>query len=272
MVGAECQCPWIDVSGYSSKLTGCTVSQPSVVSRSRSQQSLTASEDYYSLSSESSHRSSDRASHPPARSSRRPYMRRSSTPKNDSPARSYEGIATPVEVRQVSITPMRGVGRRRDDLGVRGSRRASPIRRKPVPSTVYESSSPLSATNYTPVPAESSTMRAISQQEDPPTPEADDTEYIRFALDQITNDSNGAGDMHVSHRPTSEVPNIGPFSFEEKPGESEDPLHNHPQYHGRGESPPIPSHSPRPSSVLLPRNMKHDCKYQCSFSHLEHPY
>ncbi|KAG9608164.1 hypothetical protein KCU77_g3902, partial [Aureobasidium melanogenum] len=92
---------------------------------------------------------------------------------------------------------MRGHGVRRRDLAPTEisvppipPRRGSPIRRKPVPSTVLETSSHLEPIRI-PQAALSSASMQIARQYDPPTPEAD-TPYVRFALDQITRDEDEA--------------------------------------------------------------------------------
>lgn len=93
---------------------------------------------------------------------------------------------------------MRGYGKRRRDEPEPdsfGFRRSSPIRRKPVPSTVFENppdlimGRPLSS-HPPPRMSQSSAARQMS----PPSPGADDdTPYIHFALDQITRDEEIGG-------------------------------------------------------------------------------
>jgi hypothetical protein len=90
---------------------------------------------------------------------------------------------------------MRGHGvRRRDAAPTEISvppippRRGSPVKRKPVGSTVYESPSQFEPIRM-PQAALSSASLQIARQYDPPTPEAD-TPYVRFALDQITRDED----------------------------------------------------------------------------------
>ncbi|KAI4733391.1 hypothetical protein E4T50_16053 [Aureobasidium sp. EXF-12298] len=90
---------------------------------------------------------------------------------------------------------MRGHGVRRRDLGPTEisvppipPRRGSPVKRKPVPGTVYESPSRIEPIRI-PQAALSSASMQIARQYDPPTPEAD-TPYVRFAIDQITRDED----------------------------------------------------------------------------------
>ena len=88
---------------------------------------------------------------------------------------------------------MRGIGvRRRDTTDMEPvppipARRSSPVKRKPVPSTVFESP-PRPEPIKIPKAALSSTAKEIARLPNPPTPEADDTPYVHFALDQITRD------------------------------------------------------------------------------------
>lgn len=90
---------------------------------------------------------------------------------------------------------MRGHGVRRRDLAPTEisvppipPRRGSPVKRKPVPSTVFESPPRLEPIRV-PQAALSSASMQIARQYDPPTPEAD-TPYVRFAVDQITRDED----------------------------------------------------------------------------------
>lgn len=201
-----------------------TVSQPRLL-RTRSEQSLTASEDYYSLSSGSSGRSNRRASRQRSQSeSRKP--RRPAASRYQTARESYEGIARPVEVvRQVEtprLTPMRGIGKRRREEPEAESfdfRRSSPIRRKPVPSTVFENppdlvmGRPLSS-HPPPRMAQSSAARQLS----PPSPGLDDdTPFIHFALDQLNRDEEVRGSRSYveSRRPRDEY-DLGPLPFEEE--------------------------------------------------------
>lgn len=241
------------VANYTNaKLTKAAVSQPSVV-RSQSQQSLVASEDYYSLSSRSSNRSIVSGAVP--RTYSRPDIDRFLPPaqvriptRGSPPRVSYEGIATPIEVRQVespriNITPMRGVGKRRaDESGaIEGSRREVPLQRKSVPSTVYEEA-PRSTTGYTLAPAESSIMKDFARDPNPPTPEMTDTQHILFALNQITNDPDERGERVPLAGSFDDKSELGPFLLDKK-----EPLRSHPLPARDSISPPIPYRNPRRS-------------------------
>ncbi|KAL1301596.1 hypothetical protein AAFC00_005826 [Neodothiora populina] len=239
--------------GDSLHLKHTNVSQPSI-QRTTSQQSLAASEDFYSLSSRSgsSTASGERRVHPTPRSPPRPHIERFLTApsRRPSPPRvSYEGIATPVEVRQVElprITPMRGIGRRRRDESEIGS--SATIRRKPVPSIVYEDS-PRSSIRYSAVPVESSAMKQAAYAPQPPSPETSDAPYIRFALDQITNGPNERGERIPLNQSYEDKPDLGPFMFEKN-----SPLRSHPVNRRDTTSPPIPPRSPRRSVTHSPDN------------------
>ncbi|THW22919.1 hypothetical protein D6D24_00887 [Aureobasidium pullulans] len=234
------------------------VSQPRL-ERTYSERSFTASEDYYSLSSRSSNRSDSRASqsrpYPLPRTHSRSIRRIESPASPDETSRqSYEGIARPVLIRQVSkpaSRPMRGVGVRRRDLGPTEvsvppipPRRGSPIKRKPVPSTVFESPPRLEPIRI-PQAALSSASMQIARQSDPPTPEAD-TPYVRFAIDQITRDEDVAEGK----------PWLGP---EFGHGYDEGPIPLNQEYPPIPDDPyddispiPIPPRSPRRKSSAIP--------------------
>jgi len=97
---------------------------------------------------------------------------------------------------------MRGQGRRRQSdptaftqpNPLRSNPRISPIRRKPIPSTVYEGETPqLDHKMIHPAAAESSAIKSLAVERNPPTPENDDTPYVHFALDQLTRDEEVRG-------------------------------------------------------------------------------
>ncbi|KXT15539.1 hypothetical protein AC579_6528 [Pseudocercospora musae] len=199
------------------------VSNPSVVHHRPSLQSVTASEDYYSLSgSNSSTHSNDilgaagRSQHTITRFQTPPSRYRT-------PQQSTTALARPIQERnggeaegeeaQHRKTPMRGEGKRRlssDEaigavvplLGASSSAppqgqtqlREGGIRRKPVPSVVMEDGSPpRTANRISPTLAHSSTAQQINRERDAPTPGVDDTPYIHFALDQLTRDEEVRG-------------------------------------------------------------------------------
>ena len=174
-----------------------TVSQPRL-QHTASQHSVTASEDYYSLSSESTY--SDES----IRSVNRIPIQRHSTPPSRyrTPMHSHERL--PRDLRDPSrerrTTPMSGQGRRRRSdpnfpppNPLRSNPRTSPVRRKPIPSTVYEGNSPQSDRHMSPENAQSSAAKEIARGPSPPTPHVDDTPYIQFALDQLTRDEEVRG-------------------------------------------------------------------------------
>jgi hypothetical protein len=181
------------------------VSNPSIVHR-RSEQSITASEDYYSLSpSSSSSTYQPRHINDPAYSEA--TIIRYSTPPSRlrTPAHSRDNLSQYTRVNQVddgnpSGAALRGPGQRRQSLDSSSSRErhilAMPaplnyradggIRRKPVPSTVLENPN-------SPTQAEASIIAERSHFGSPPTPGPHDESYVRFALDQLTRDEEVRG-------------------------------------------------------------------------------
>ncbi|KAF2724718.1 hypothetical protein K431DRAFT_309845 [Polychaeton citri CBS 116435] len=156
--------PTLSIDPYTTRHVN--VSSPSVVHRKESEQSITASEDYYSLSSSSNSIRTVSAAHQQssltiARYATPPSQYRtplqSSTNLGRYPSREHAiaaaTVAAPVEERK---TPMRGFGKRRESLPAEdppygGSDVAIPepsrtrdaaVKRKPVPSTVIEMPSP----------------------------------------------------------------------------------------------------------------------------------
>ena len=191
-----------------------TVSNPSIVHKP-SKQSITASEDYYSLSSGDS-------AHLPAGAQSTNTIHRYQTPPSRyrTPASSQQNIASIAQAQyaidesadpEVRKTPMRGEGKRRQSfpessssssagpstigpIGAMATLREGGVRRKPVPSTVIEDvDSPKSQEFVDPNGARSSVARDLDQGVSPPTPGQDDTPYIRFALDQLTRDEEVRG-------------------------------------------------------------------------------
>jgi hypothetical protein len=182
-----------------------TVSNPSIVHR-RSEQSITASEDYYSLSpSSSSSTYNPRHMNDPAYSEA--TIIRYSTPPSRfrTPAQSRDNLNQYSRVTQVddsnsSGAALRGLGQRRQSVDSSSSRerqqlampaplnfRASGfIRRKPVPSTVIENPN-------SPTQPEASIIADRSHFGSPPTPGPHDEQYVRFALDQLTRDEEVRG-------------------------------------------------------------------------------
>lgn len=176
------------------------VSNPSIVHR-RSEQSITASEDYYSLSpSSSSSTYTPRHINDPAYSEA--TIIRYSTPPSRlrTPAHSRDNL-NQVDDGNLNRAALRGLGQRRQSLDSSSSRErravAMPaplnyrtdggIRRKPVPSTVIENPN-------SPTQPEGSIVADRSRYySSPPTPGPHDDQYVRFALDQLTRDEEVRG-------------------------------------------------------------------------------
>lgn len=181
------------------------VSNPSIVHR-RSEQSITASEDYYSLSpSSSSSTYQPRHINDPAYSEA--TIIRYSTPPSRlrTPAHSRDNLNQYSRLNQVDDgnsngAALRGLGQRRQSVDSSSSRERNPIampaplnfradggiRRKPVPSTVMENP-------HSPTQGESSIIADRSHFGSPPTPGPHDEQYVRFALDQLTRDEEVRG-------------------------------------------------------------------------------
>nr|OQO29640.1 hypothetical protein B0A51_02248 [Rachicladosporium sp. CCFEE 5018] len=181
-------------------LKATNVSSPSIVHR-RSEQSITASEDYYSLNSSRSRSSID-----PTRSN--PAITRYTTPPSRyrTPAQSHDNLATQQPYDSTAGTSaLRGAGQRRQSLEAGAERgvltapmqhahlREGGVRRKPVPSTVMER--PESGVLVSPTISTRGTV--IDQRSNfdpsPPTPGPHDEQYIRFALEQLTRDEEVRG-------------------------------------------------------------------------------
>ena len=194
------------------------VSNPSVVHPKSSQQSIAASEDYYSLSASSqSSRHTIRglddhhslASHPitryttppsryrtPAQSaSHLPIDSRDDVTEN-APQDDHPDLAAFEEVRK---TPMRGQGKRRSTSAQYDveepvapiTLREGGIRRKPVPSAVVES--PRSFDHIDHTNSRSSIAADLDRQFGAISPDQDDAPFIHFALDQLTRDEEVRG-------------------------------------------------------------------------------
>lgn len=194
--------PWPDQGLTNHNLA---VSNPSIVHR-RSEQSITASEDYYSLSASSSSSTyNPRHINDPAYSEA--TIIRYSTPPSRlrTPAHSRDNLRQYTQVNQVDDdqpigAALRGLGQRRQSLDSSSSRErqaiAMPaplnfradggIRRKPVPSTVMENPN-------SPTQPEASIIADRSRFSSPPTPGPHDEQYVRFALDQLTRDEEVRG-------------------------------------------------------------------------------
>ena len=173
-------------------LTDVAVSQPRL-ERSSSQHSVTASDDYYSLSSTSDYSTEAQ-----------PRTRQFPTPPSHYRTPMQSGERLPRDLRDPTqdtrTTAMRGPGRRRlsdpsimpNPNPLSSHPRTSPVQRKPVPSTVFESTPP-SARGSRHGNTHSSAALEIEREHSPPTPGDDDTPYIHFALDQLTRDEEVRG-------------------------------------------------------------------------------
>ncbi|TKX23144.1 hypothetical protein C1H76_4692 [Elsinoe australis] len=171
------------------------VSQPQLHQASDTQ-SVTASEDYYSLTSSSAYSDESQSARPAP-------IRRYQTPPSRyrTPMASGERIQTADMIAEQTNVPMRGTGRRRQSDADRTSYpnplqsnpRVGAVGRKPVPSTVYEGNSPETIRGPIPNLAMSSAAKDLNREPSPPTPGVDDTPYIHFALDQLTRDEEVRG-------------------------------------------------------------------------------
>ncbi|KAK5163372.1 uncharacterized protein LTR77_010745 [Saxophila tyrrhenica] len=212
--------------GQELSLKHTNVSNPSIIRSQPSKQSITASEDYYSLSS--SHSSNDTARILDDRGFATHTINRYSTPpsryrtplqsRDQLPSQSQINLAQSQNAEEeVRKTPMRGEGRRRrsvDDssnVAVAGAPssttvlREGGVRRKPVPSTVMEAPSPASSGFIDPAAARSSAAHDIDREQSATTPGHDDTPYIRFALDQLSIDEQAVGPRRYPGRPAFPV-------------------------------------------------------------------
>ncbi|PNS19626.1 hypothetical protein CAC42_7470 [Sphaceloma murrayae] len=183
------------------------VSQPQL-HQAGDTQSVTASEDYYSLTSSSAYSDESQTALPPP-------IRRYKTPPSRyrTPMASGERLPAEQSMEQSSV-PMRGQGRRRQSDADRTSYpnplqsnpRPGAIGRKPVPSTVYEANSPETIRGPTPRLAMSSAAQDLDREPSPPTPGVDDTPYIHFALDQLTRDEEVRGSRMYPDQRTERLP------------------------------------------------------------------
>jgi len=224
------------------------VSNPSIVHR-RSEQSITASEDYYSLSP-----SSSSSTYAPRHISEATIIRYSTPPSRlRTPAHSRDNLRdnlNQVDDANLNRAALRGLGQRRQSIDSSSSRErraiAMPaplnyrpdggIRRKPVPSTVIED--PNSPTS--PIQPESSIVADRSRYySSPPTPGPHDDQYVRFALDQLTRDEEVRGSRQYadSERGRSVNPLYPLNTSTAQPSES----YNPPMRENRSSAPPLVS-------------------------------
>ena len=189
-----------------------TVSNPSIVEYKPSVHSVTASEDYYSLSGSST--SSDDRKNQAAASTNAIHRYVTPPSRYRTPAQSRDQLQHILSEEQdadagaseIRKTPMRGEGKRRQsagsdrERGITGTGAPAPVlreggvRRKPVPSIVIERNSVSNADGMIdPSNARSSVARELAREGSPETPGQDDTPFLHFALDQLTRDEEVRG-------------------------------------------------------------------------------
>ena len=201
-----------------SKLRYVNTSTPQLV-HSNSKQSITASDDYYSLTSEGS-----------SNDDRNKAQRYQTPPlRMQSPDPSRDALQSEATIPTIRPVKHKDPG---DDetpeVPIRNERHRIP--RKPVSSSSSEGTV---------------IRRSISEVVSPPTPGVDDTPYIQFAIDQLTRDEEVAGPRH-------------PGSSESYPVERIIPDEGLGYYGSRQQKQPLRPHdrrkeSPRKSWSIYPR-------------------
>ena len=157
-----------------SNLKHVNTSRPQLV-HSSSKQSVTASDDYYSLTSEAS--SSDERN--TVRQYETPPMHiRSADESRD----ALQSQAKQSEATIPTIRPVKHKDPADEDLEKATTSGEHKVRRKPISSSSSQS--------------ETTIMRRPIDEVSPPTPGVDDTPYIQFAIDQLTRDEEVAGPRH----------------------------------------------------------------------------
>lgn len=157
-----------------SNLKYVNTSRPQLV-HSNSKQSVTASDDYYSLTSEAS--SSD--NHNTIRRYETPPMRMRSA---DASRDALQSEAKQSEATIPTIRPVKHKDPADEDLEKATTSGQHKIKRKSTSSSSSES--------------ETTIMRRPIDEVSPPTPGVDDTPYIQFAIDQLTRDEEVVGPRH----------------------------------------------------------------------------
>lgn len=126
--------------------------------------------------------------------------------------------------------PMKGPGRRRHSDAdqqslpspLQSNPRSSGLARKPVPSSYFDGSSPST------VRISGSSLSSAARELGPPSPGDDDTNYIHFALDQLTRDEEVRGsrvypgDKHFSRPIRDSHDTVRPSFIPVSPLEPED--------------------------------------------------
>lgn len=151
-----------------SNLRSVSVSTPKLV-HVNSKQSITASDDYYSLTSDESSNEG------------RTAVRRYETPPMHMPSADPSRDAIHSEAKQSEATipairPIKHTDPSDDNLVTLPPVGEHKIKRKPLSSSSYSSSS------------QGTILQRPIDQISPPTPGVDDTPYIQFAIDQLTRD------------------------------------------------------------------------------------
>lgn len=167
-----------------SKLRYVNTSTPQLV-HAHSKQSITASDDYYSLTSEGSSNDDRNVVH---RYQTPPLQMRSADPSRD----ALQSEATIPTIRPVKHKDSGGDSS--PEVPIRNEQYR--ISRKPVSSS--------SSSEGTIV------RRPVSEAISPPTPGVDDTPYIQFAIDQLTRDEEVAGPRHPGSSASYPVERIIP--------------------------------------------------------------
>ncbi|KAL2043166.1 hypothetical protein N7G274_004226 [Stereocaulon virgatum] len=207
-----------------SNLKHVNTSRPQLV-HSSSKQSVTASDDYYSLTSEAS--SSDERN--AVRQYETPPMHMRSA---DESRHALQSEAKQSEATIPTIRPVKHKDPADEDLEKATTSGEHKIRRKPTSSSSSQS--------------ETTIKRRPIDEVSPPTPGVDDTPYIQFAIDQLTRDEEVAGPRHeglgseASYPVDRIVPDQGLGYYDQRlRGQYPDPERR------RQDSPP-------PESVLIP--------------------
>lgn len=189
----------------------CTASRPQLV-HTNSKQSVTASDDYYSLKSLTSEGSSndDRAAAP----------RYETPPMHGHPA-NQDAQQPEATIPKIEPLRPRETYHAGPDAGASSNQHA--VKRKPVSTSS----------------SEGTIVRRPISTVSPPTPGVDDTPYIQFAIDQLTRDEEVVGSRHQSNG--TEIPypveRIIPNQYRDR---------------AIPQAPPIPpSDSPRPFSESI---------------------
>ena len=166
-----------------SKLRYVNTSTPQLV-HTNSKQSITASDDYYSLTSEGS---SNDDRHMAQRYQTPPLRMRSEDPGRD----ALQSEATIPTIRPIKHQDP--PEEEKPEIPIRNEQHRIP--RKPVSQSSSEGTI---------------IRRPLSEVITPPTPGVDDTPYIQFAIDQLTRDEEVAGPQHPSSLASCPVERIVP--------------------------------------------------------------